>query len=432
MTPLRIVLHLERLTVGGMQVVVADLAGALTERGHRVTVVALPGPVATRLHRRGVEVVTPRTSRSQGVDPVRIGSLRRVVRRGADVVHAFDTKATVEALYATIGTGTALSATSMSPFVPWYLPAVPLTVPTQRLVGIVGVTHGAPVHHLPPTVDLRAESVRTDRSLLHELGLPDVPTLVVVSRLAREFKLDGVRLAMQAAAALRREGHRLQLLVVGDGPARAEVEAWATTINQEVGAGTVVLVGMLPEPGPAYAAADVVLGVGGSLLRGMARGKPAVCLGRAGYAVTVDACSAPGLRDRLFYGVGDGRDGSEDAVAALRELLTDDEARRRAGQFARQVVEEGYGLRRHVDRFEQLLYSAHTEHGPPDWRDAVRTPLGMRTYRRLTRTRRRQAQALDMTPEQVANYVLLHARNHRLPQHLRGTWPETPTPRWRS
>lgn len=431
MTGLRIVLHLPQLTVGGLQVVVADLAAELVRRGHHVTVVALPGPIMQRLVSDGVEVVVPRTSRPDGIDPVRIASLRRTVRRGADVVHAFDTKATVESLYATLGTSTALSATSMSPFVPWYLPAVPLTVPTPGLVRIVGASHDAPVHHFPPTVDLVEEGVDTDRSLLRERGLADVPTLVVVSRLASEFKVGGLLLAMHAAAELRREGHQLQLLVVGDGPARPQLEAHAERVNAEVGAGTVVMLGELSEPGPAYAAADIVLGVGGALLRGMARGKPAVCLGRAGYAVAVDAESAPGLCDRMFYGVGDGGDGVGDAVEAIRPLLVDPAARRRAGQFARALVEEEFGLRRHAVLFERMLVDAVDEHGPPTWRDALRTPLGMWSYRRLTTTRRRQAEALGMSPEQVANYVLLHARNHRLPEHLRGTWPETPTPRWR-
>ena len=48
---------------------------------------------------------------------------------------------------------------------------------------------------------------------------------------------------------------------------------------QTAGRQVVLLTGEIADPRPAYAAADVVVGQGGSALRGMAFGKPLVVVG---------------------------------------------------------------------------------------------------------------------------------------------------------
>ena len=65
----------------------------------------------------------------------------------------------------------------------------------------------------------------------------------------------------------------------------------------------VVLTGQLADPRPAYSAADVILGMGSSALRGMAFGKPLVVQGERGFweLLTPDSASVF-LRDG-WYGV---------------------------------------------------------------------------------------------------------------------------------
>src|SRR4029453_15366294 len=101
----------------------------------------------------------------------------------------------------------------------------------------------------------------------HEVGAGDRALGVLVSRLAPRQKPVGIELALAAAGDLARG--RPFLLAAGG----------------EAAAGDAVrLVGALADPRSAYAAADVVLGLGTSLLRGMAHGRPAVALGVDGPA----------------------------------------------------------------------------------------------------------------------------------------------------
>ena len=68
----------------------------------------------------------------------------------------------------------------------------------------------------------------------------------------------------------------LQLVIVGDGPSRPGGRGGRRAREHIGGRRAVVLTGELRDPRPAYAAADVSLGMGGSALRAMAFGRPLV------------------------------------------------------------------------------------------------------------------------------------------------------------
>ncbi len=70
-----------------------------------------------------------------------------------------------------------------------------------------------------------------------------------------------------------------------------------------------VLTGAMVDPRPAYAAADVVVGMGGSALRGMAFGKAVIVVGERNFAEIFDPDTAERFYDRGIYGLGDGRAG---------------------------------------------------------------------------------------------------------------------------
>ncbi|BCW48489.1 glycosyltransferase [Arthrobacter sp. StoSoilB13] len=88
--------------------------------------------------------------------------------------------------------------------------------------------------------------------------------------------------AMDAVAELARL-RDVRLVIVGDGPGMSDAMAKASVINDGLGRRVVLLTGELEDPRPAYAAADVVLGMGGSALRGLSFGKPLVVQGERGF-----------------------------------------------------------------------------------------------------------------------------------------------------
>ena len=86
------------------------------------------------------------------------------------------------------------------------------------------------------------------------------------------MKGEGLHRTIDAVRTLGRD-LPLRFVIVGDGTARIELERRANEVNTELGRSAVVLTGPLLDPRPAYASADIVVGMGGSALRGMAFGE---------------------------------------------------------------------------------------------------------------------------------------------------------------
>jgi glycosyltransferase involved in cell wall biosynthesis len=135
-------------------------------------------------------------------------------------------------------------------------------------------------------------------------------------------------------------------MVVGDGPARPEVEERARLTNSTCGREVVTLTGELLDPRPAYALADVLLGMGSSVLRGMAFEKAAVVQGEAGFWSVASPATLPMFLRQGWYGLGDGSPGVARLTQTLLDLLSDERARRELGAFSRRVVRDRFSLER--------------------------------------------------------------------------------------
>jgi glycosyltransferase involved in cell wall biosynthesis len=191
-------------------------------------------------------------------------------------------------------------------------------------------------------------------------GIPQGLHVVVVCRLARELKLEGLLVAIEQVPRLSTDA---VLTVVGDGPARPVVEAAAEQANAAAGRRAVVLTGEVADPRPAYAMADVALGMGGSALRALAFGAPLVVQGESGFWAALTADSLPQFQWTGWYGVGAGpRTGPDRLSEALAPLLHDARLRTERAQLALQVAQEHYSLARAAVAQEEL-YRAAAEEG---------------------------------------------------------------------
>jgi glycosyltransferase involved in cell wall biosynthesis len=250
---------------------------------------------------------------------------------------------------------------SIAPVLPRVMPLVVGTNEIAATENKLGRMH---VTVLEPPVDMRDNDPRLFPDALvlrRELGLaPTSTTVVIVGRLVQELKLEGLLTAMDVVP---RMGRDVQLLVVGDGPARSEVEHAAQRTNRELARQAVVLAGELADPRPAYAVADIALGMGGSALRAMSFAKPLVVQGELGFWRTLDDLSVEQFLWQGWYGLGRGRaTGAAVLRAQLGPLLEDDARRRRLGDFGRRLVEERFSLaqaaRRQVTQYEHVLRAA--------------------------------------------------------------------------
>jgi glycosyltransferase involved in cell wall biosynthesis len=359
---MRIVVYPHLMSIGGSQLNAIELAAAVRDRGHHVTIFAAEsGPLADTVARLKLPLVIAPRHRKRPSPLIARALLGLCRDEGIDIVHGYEWSPCVEGFYGPllfggVAVGCTVMSMSVAPFIP---PGIPLIVGTEQIAAAAQADRSGPVRVIEPPVDTLSNHPSVDGSPFRaRYKLEDRPTITLVSRLSAALKLEGIERAIAAASLLARETG-LRLVIVGDGPARERLARAAADVNLRTGEPTVTLTGELADPRPAYAAADVVLGMGGSALRAMAFAKPVVVLGELGFAQVLRPESAALFLWQGFYGLGDGDTRPEPLAELLRPLLVDPRCRAELGVFARQFVESRFDLvgagKRQVELYEEWL-----------------------------------------------------------------------------
>ena len=348
---MRIIVYPHSAELGGSQLNAVELAGAVRDRGHEVAVLIEDGPLADTVCRLGLDLLPLDPGVHRRPSPAAIRQLAELTRhRRLDVLHGYEWPPGVEVFLAARGGGTPV-CTVMSMAVAPFLPrTMPLLVGTADLRDLAAGAGHRSVTLLEPPVDVVANSPSFPAGGFRaEHGLdPELPLVVVVCRLVVELKLEGLLAACDAVGALAAADIPVQLAVVGDGAARDRVAEAAAKANAQAGRRAVVMTGQVSDPRPAYASADVMLGMGGSALRGLAFGKPLVVQGERGFWSLLTPITQPTFLRQGWYGVGpdvNGRAaGAVRLAEILRPLLADRDARAELGMLGRRLVEERFSL----------------------------------------------------------------------------------------
>ncbi|WP_051379825.1 glycosyltransferase family 4 protein [Bradyrhizobium murdochi] len=361
---MKVLLYPHSMELGGSQLNAIQLAGSIRDRGHEVIVLSEAGPLVERVRKMALEHIELPAQRGRPSPKVirMIGHL--VQRRRIDVVHGYEWPPIIEAfLGGRVAHRTAVVGTVMSMSVASFMPRnVPLTVGTE-LIRQAAIDAGhLHVELLEPPVDTRADNPSIDgRSFRADQGVePDEVLLAMVCRLVPDLKLEGLLSACDAVRELAVAGHRVRLMIVGDGRARGDVGRRAEEVNAAAGYKVVLMAGEMADPRPAYAAADVIIGQGGSALRGMAFGKPLVVIGEEGFSELLTPESAPVFLQQGWYGLGSGSYGAG-ALAlrmALERLVRSQELRCELGLLGRRLAEQRFSLSHAAEVIENLYSSA--------------------------------------------------------------------------
>lgn len=342
--------------VGGSEINAVELAAALTGRGCSVDVLVRPGKVMELAKNRGVPVVEARFPPRGRPSPLAVRELRRLLTAGAyDLVHAYEGYSSTEAYYATWGLRTRLIGTLYTMDVPPYLPrGFPILAGTADIAADLRAVRPADmVHRLEPPVDTdhNGPDDPSGHAYRHRLGIP--PETFVVSMLSRldpRGKVDALLDALGAVQQLAPE-MPVHLLIAGDGPARDRIVRSVAEVNREVGRTVATWLGHVADPRPVLWAAEAVLGMGTSVLRGMACAKPCVVVGERGFVEPVTPDTLPTFLKQGFWGRGDGASGAAPIAAALRRIyLSTETDRRTLSAFGRRTVVEHHGLGKAADR----------------------------------------------------------------------------------
>ena len=389
---MKILVFPHAMELGGSQLNAIELAAAVRDRGHDVAVISGPGVLVDRVSELGLEHIRL-DERLRGRPSWRVvAQLRSLAeRRGFDIVHGYEWPPALESSVATMRRPAAPVCTVMSMTVAPFLPrSLPLVVGTKALADTAEASGFRHVSLIEPPVDTFQNA---------PTSVPPLPRqntevcgsallLVVVGRLVPELKLEGVLAACDATGLLTAEGLHVHLLVVGSGPARDEVEAAAVTASALAGHRVVHLMGEMRDPRPAYAAADVVLGMGGSAIRGMSFSKPLIVQGEHGFWETLMPSTASRFLRQGWYGQGppdDGREQGSRRLAGLVRQLRSADRRAELGSFGRQLVEERFSLERAAAVQEETYRDSLARPDTPPARELVAATL---QAARHTQTRR--------------------------------------------
>jgi len=381
------------MEIGGSQLNAIEIGEAVQALGHRVLLVAEDGQLSANAENAGLEHfrVSERRSRpSPGV----MKSLTTLVReRNIDVVHGYEWPPAIDAwLGPHLRSQTPVVATVMSAVVAPFLPrSMPLVVGVEELRRKCLTQGFRSVSLIEPPVNVHANSPAWDGSAFRNRYQISADTIlvVVVCRLARELKLEGLLAACRTIGKLAGEGARIRLAIVGDGPVRAEVTAAADRANAQIGSKSpIIMTGELSDPRTAYAAADIMLGMGGSALRGLAFGKPLVVQGERGFWKLCSPQSVAEFLESGWYGLGDGRSGDEALLAALKPVLASQELRTQLGAFGRKLIVDRFSLE-HAANLQLHIYErAIALNSRPKALEVMRTAWGATQHKLQRRWRR--------------------------------------------
>lgn len=388
---MRVVVYPHAMELGGSQMNAIQLAAAVRDRGHEVVVVSEPGELVALVHDYGLEHVEIPLERSRPSRRV-VGVLDRVVKdRGIDVVHGYEWPPAFEALYGPGLRGAAAPiATVMSmSVVPFFPRTIPLIVGTEEIRAEAVAAGHHRVTLLEPPVDTDADHPSVSGAEFRkQYDLNDGVLIVMVTRLVPDLKRPGLLAACDAVAEL--DG--VQLAIVGDGPSRDEIAERAAAANARAGRRAVVMTGALSDPRPAYAAADISIGMGGSALRALSYGKPLVVVGEDGFSELLTRESLPRFLSAGWFGIGGG--GVPALREALRKVAESPQLRAELGEFGRQLVVDRFSLRRAAELQEREYEAAmgFRTGGGARALDVVRSASGLLSYkvkRKISRLRGR-------------------------------------------
>lgn len=389
---LSIVIGLEGLALGGCPINAIDLGRTLRTRGHEVEVFAIEEKAKVSLlpvaERAGFDV-TVLPANANGL--VRSRQMRQMMNRSsADIIHVFGPWLGPAATVAAGGLRRrAAVVTNWTMDNVHYTPAgTTLIVGTRQLQREAERWHRGPVELQEPPVDLDADlpDPEAARAFRRRWSIaPSDVAAVIVSRFDTVMKAEGIQYAIRAVE--HANDVQLKLVLVGDGSAREMLEREATRVNAALHRPAVIFTGALHDPRPAYDAADITLGMGGSALRALAHAKPLIVLGINGFAKTFEPTTVEYFYENGFYGVAPAAEPVAELAAHIVSLM-DSSRRDDLGRFGATEVQRRFALDVGAQHLEAIYRQSleYSGSAPQRFARGIRTAarVGLHDIRRRT------------------------------------------------
>lgn len=353
---MRILVCPHQMVMGGSQLTAIELAAAVRALGHEVILYAPRGPLGSKASDLALECITSPDGSHFSLAWIR--GLSDVVRRKRiDLVHTYEWAPSMGlAVGPHIWRGTPGVMTVLSMDIPDFLPRhLALVVGTPSLAKSLSCRKR--LYTIEPPIDLAVNRPRDQSGARSRWGIKSGEFLIsVVGRLTTDLdKLGGVQAAIRSVSGLSAKVP-VRLLIAGEGTGSDAVRSAADQANTRRGRDVVIVAGSLLDPADAYEAADVVLGMGSSALKGLAFAKPLIVQGAHGYFELFNEDSADDFLDHGFFGEGGG--GAESLSKIVLGLVEHYDRLSELGAFGRRLVEERFSLDAAAVRLSRIYAEA--------------------------------------------------------------------------
>jgi glycosyltransferase involved in cell wall biosynthesis len=366
------ILHITfNMGFGGTEQVIRQLVTNLDSARFQCEIACIDGDVGaigqTLEAEHGIKIHA--TQRAPGFDLRTILWLRRLIKSGGfDVVHCHQYSPYTYGWFAHWGTGARVMFTEHGRFHPdqhrkkarLINPIIART--SSALVAISRATRDALVEYeylprnridviyngiAPLTVDATHRE-----TLRQELGLATDET--VIGTVARLDAVKNQAMMIRATRALRDQNHKVRLLLVGDGPERAALQALTADMELEA---SVIFTGFQSQPADYLSLMDVFLlpsfteGTSMTLLEAMSLSIPTVATSVGG---------TPEIVADGETGILTESDNLSEFTSALKRLLEQSATREQMANKAKQRFSERFLVAQMVEQY-QKLYEAGTK-----------------------------------------------------------------------
>lgn len=347
-----------QLGLGGAEQFAVRLANGLHHRGHHVVVAAEPGEMTDRLDREVTYLDVPARAKT----PWGLWRFARVLSRAIashdiDVVHANSPNTALAARLARGLQGPPVLTTAHGSWRPWTKPLVARLFDwgSDRVMGCSeALTRDLVIHGLHPGkaltvhngIPFRDEAPPTGWRLAvrRELGLADSdPVVLTVARLSAE---KGLSVLIRAMPEVWKRHPDAWLLIAGDGPEWAALEAQAASLG-----GRIRFLGLRSDVPRLLAAADAFA------LPSLTEGLPLALAEAMGAGVPVVASEVGGVPELIRDGESGWLvpPGDPGMLAGRIQILLSEVAQARAmARAGRERVRAEFTLDRMLGRFETL------------------------------------------------------------------------------
>jgi glycosyltransferase involved in cell wall biosynthesis len=345
----RVLVHVNSLELGGTQINALDLAVEVRQHGihsilvgARDTVPAGPSLLDVAAERGiTVELYEPKASiLARGRQLTDLAE-----KHGAQLVHVYGSwgggARPIYWGYARFGRHPWIQTVYEMEVSPKIKRHMPLIVGTGYLADDMQGRPGQTILISPPVdTDSDRPSSVDGAAFRREHGL-DGNLLVIVSRLDADMKALPIGAAIEAMRTLSTDA---TLAIIGTGDDATRLNAAGARVNETVRRAAVRFIGPMANPRPAYAAADIVLGMGSSAARGLAFGKPLVVQGEAGWSQLFEESTADALARYSYWSPVAVPRPAERLVSIIEPLLADETRRAWLGEYGRRFAIERFGL----------------------------------------------------------------------------------------